>query len=273
MGLDFIIQQQFWLRTTLDLVLVFLILYWIFKVMRGTKGIYFMNGIILLFMIFIVSRYLHLTLFSQLLNQLILMLMVAVPIIFQNELKRGLETLGQKNPIVKWFIKIPVIASESIAIVAEAAEQLSKKRIGALIVFERGNPLPAVSQSGSYIDAVLSKIMIEQIFYPNSPLHDGAILIKANRIEAAGCFLPLDNEISLPQELGSRHRAGLSMASQSDALVVIVSEETGQISLAYHGQLESGYTRETLQSKLDELIYSSDKKMASVAENIKSEVS
>jgi diadenylate cyclase len=270
--LDFIVQQQFWFRTALDLGLVLLILYWIFKVMRGTKGIYFMNGIILLFLIFIASRYLHLTLFSQVLNQLILMLMVAVPIIFQSELKRGLETLGRKNPIVKWFIKVPAIAAKSIAMVAEAAEQLSQKRIGALIVFERGNPLPVVTQSGSYIDAVLSKILIEQFFYPNSPLHDGAVLIRENRIQAAGCFLPLDNEIALPQELGSRHRAGLSLASQSDALVVIISEETGRISLAYHGLLESGYTRETLQSKLEELTHVSDKGPVAAGETVQSEV-
>jgi diadenylate cyclase len=201
------------------------------------------------------------------------MLMVAVPIIFQSELKRGLETLGRKNPIMKWFIKIPVIASESIVTVAETAEALSQKRVGALIVFERGNQLPVVFQSGSYIDAVLSKIIIEQIFYPNSPLHDGAILIRENRIQGAGCFLPLDNEINLPQELGSRHRAGLSLASQSDALVVIVSEETGRISLAYHGKLETGFTKESLQSKLEELIHTSEKAAAVVSESVKSEVS
>jgi len=243
------------LRTILDLFLVFAVLRIIFKVMRGTKGLYFVNGLIILFAVFAASRYLNLTLFSQLLNQLMIMLMVALPIIFQSELKQGLEHLGRKNPIVKWFVKPSVIAPESITAVADAAEALAEKRTGALIVIEREDRLETVAASGSYIDAVLSKIMIEQIFYHNSPLHDGAILIKDNRIQAAGCFLPLDNRVELPQEMGSRHRAGLSLALQSDALVVIVSEETGKISLAYNGQIETGYTRERLQHKLTELIH------------------
>lgn len=244
----------FLLQTALDLCLVFGILRIIFKVMRGTKGLYFVNGLIILFAVFAASRYLNLTLFSQLLNQLMTMLMVALPIIFQSELKQGLESLGRKNPIIKWFVKPSVIAPESITAVVDAAENLASKRVGALIVFEREDRLATVFESGSYIDAVLSRIMIEQIFFYNSPLHDGAILIKDNRIQAAGCFLPLDNRVELPQEMGSRHRAGLSLALQSDALVVIISEETGKISLAYNGQIESGYTREQLQNKLVELI-------------------
>ena len=158
--LDFIIAQQHIFRNILDIILVFLILRGLFRIMRGTKGIYFMNGIIILFIIYAGSRYLKLTLFSQLLDQLMLMLMVALPIIFQSELKRGLEMLGRKNPLVRWFIKAPEIAAESIEVVAEAAENMAKRKIGALIVFERGSSLASVSQSGSYIDAVLSKIMI-----------------------------------------------------------------------------------------------------------------
>ncbi len=111
-----------------------------------------------------------------------------------------------------------------------------------------------VKESGSYIDTELTKIMIRQIFYPNSPLHDGAILIKGSRIQSAGCFLPLDNQLTLPEELGSRHRAGLSLSAQTDALVVIVSEETGSISLACNGTLEPGYSSERLKYRLKELI-------------------
>lgn len=252
--IDFLAQQQTILRNILDLFLVYVLLHGLFKVMRGTKGIYFMHGLIVLVLIFAVSRGLKLTLFSWLLDQLMLILMVGLPIIFQGELKRGLEYLGRKNPIVYWFIKTPTLAPESINAVSEAVVWLAQKRTGALIVFERENPLPGVTDSGSYIDALLSKIMIEQIFYHNSPLHDGALVIKDNRIHSAGCFLPLDNGIDLPQELGSRHRAGLSLALQSDAVVIIVSEETGRISVAVNGVLETGYTKERLQSKLAELM-------------------
>jgi diadenylate cyclase len=242
------------LLTIIDILLVLLVLNYLFKMMRGTKGILFLNAIIIIFLVYTSSKYFHLTMFSWMLEQLMLILVVALPIIFQNELKRVLETLGSRNPIIKWFIKPPGIAVESIDIVADAVENLSAEKIGALIVFEREDSLVVVSESGSYIDTALTKIMIRQIFYPNSPLHDGAVLIKGSRIQSAGCFLPLDNQLPLPQELGSRHRAGLSLSAQTDALVVIVSEETGSISLACSGILEPGYSSERLKFRLRELI-------------------
>jgi diadenylate cyclase len=250
---QFIFTQHIVL-TLIDLLLVLMVVYQLFKMMRGTKGFLFLNALIIIFVVYATSKYFHLVMFSWLLEQIMLILMVALPIIFQNELKHVLETLGSRNPIIKWFIKPPVIAVESIDIVADAADNLSTEKIGALIVFEREDPLLVVKESGSYIDTELTKIMIRQIFYPNSPLHDGAILIKGSRIQSAGCFLPLDNQLSLPQELGSRHRAGLSLSAQTDALVVIVSEETGSISLACNGVLEPGYSSERLKYRLKELI-------------------
>lgn len=248
----FLLNQHI-LLTIFDILLVLLVLNRLFKMMKGTKGILFLNAIVTLFLVYATSKWLNLVMFSWLLEQLMLILIVALPIIFQNELKRMLETLGRNNPMIKWFIKPPVIAVETIDIVVETVEELSKQKIGALIVFEREDPLTVVNDSGSYIDAVLTKIVIEQIFYPNSPLHDGAILIKGSRVQAAGCFLPLDNQLPLPQELGSRHRAGLSLSAQSDAIVVVVSEETGGISLANHGVLETGYSSEYLKYRLHEL--------------------
>ncbi len=241
-----------------DISLVLLILMQLFKIMRGTKGIFLLNGIVILFLTYIASVSLGLKLLSTLLNWIMMMLIVALPIIFQNELKRALEMLGRKNPMVKWFLKPPAIASQSIDVVAEAVETMAKQRIGALIVFEREDPLLVVSESGSPIDGTLTSLLLQQLFYPNSPLHDGAVVIKGNRIQAAGCFLPLDNQLQLPQMLGSRHRAGLSLSTQSDALVAIVSEETGGISLAYHGHLERGLTRDTLSARLRELIEQAD---------------
>lgn len=240
--------------TIIDVILVLFVLYYLFKILKGTKGIFFLNAIMILFLIYASSRFLSLTLFNALLEQIMLMLFVALPIIFQNELKRALEVLGQKNPILQWLIKPPEIPTESIEIVAEAVVSLSKHKHGALIVFERNDPLPMVKQSGSYLDSALSQIVLEQIFYPNSPLHDGAVVIKGNRVQAAGCFLPLDNQLILAQELGSRHRAGLSLAAQSDALVIIVSEETGSISLAFNGLLETGYNSERIKYRLIELV-------------------
>ena len=260
------------IKEIIDVSLVLLILIQLFKIMKGTKGIFFLNAIIILFLVYSSSKLLNLVYFSYLLEQIMLILFVALPIIFQNELKRALETLGRKNPLVKWFIKPPVIAVESIDMVAEAAESLAKQKIGALIVLERENPLPVVHESGSYIDGILNKILIKQIFYPNSPLHDGAIVIKSNRIQSAGCFLPLDNELTLPQELGSRHRAGLSLATQTDAIVVVVSEETGVVSLAYNGVLERGYSTERLKFTLKELIMQAKPYAANLKNELNTEV-
>ncbi len=246
--------DQHILLTIIDVILVLFVLYYLFKILKGTKGIFFLNAILILFLIYASSRFLSLTLFNALLEQIMLMLFVALPIIFQNELKRALEVLGQKNPILQWLIKPPEIPTESIEIVAEAVESLSKHKHGALIVFERNDPLPMVKESGSFLDGALSQILVEQIFYPNSPLHDGAVVIKGNRVQAAGCFLPLDNQLILPQELGSRHRAGLSLSTQSDALVIIVSEETGNISLAVNGQLETGHSSDQIKYRLIEAV-------------------
>ncbi|MCL6591814.1 MAG: diadenylate cyclase CdaA [Firmicutes bacterium] len=257
--LKFLLNQNT-LIFILDILLVALILNRLFKLLQGTKGIFFLNGIIILYFATVASDFLKLKYLGLLLQWMMYVLIVGLPIIFQPELKRALETLGRKNPIIKWFVKSPVIAVESIDIAASAAERLSQQKIGALIVFEREDLLPVVRESGSYIDAILSRIMIQQVFYPNSPLHDGAIVIKGNRILAAGCFLPLDNQLPLPQELGSRHRAGLTLSTQSDAIVIIVSEETGDISLAYNGVLNSGFNYERLKTTLRELIYPSQTK-------------
>jgi diadenylate cyclase len=236
-----------------DVLLVFGVILLIFRWMRGTKAIFFMNAAVILFLVYAVSRYLNLILFTQLLTTLILMLVVSLPIIFQSELKRMVEVLGEKNPLIKQLVKPRPPAAESIGIIAAAAAELSQKRIGALIVLQQQNSLSVVHQSGTTLDAVLSRILIEQIFHPKSPLHDGAIVIKDNRIQTAGCFLPLDNGLALPQELGSRHRAGLSLSAQCDALVIIISEETGKISLAHNGVLKV-FSVENLALKLYELL-------------------
>ena len=250
------------IRTTIDLLLVLLILTRLFKWLKGTKGIFFINAIIILYLANIASDALSLKYLGVLFQWIMTMLVVALPIIFQHELRQILEYLGRRNPIIKWFVKAPNIPIQSIDIVAEAVEGLAKNKVGALIVFEREDFLAVVRNSGSSIDTAVSKILIEQIFYPGSPLHDGAVVIKGNRMVAAGCFLPLDNQLSLPQKLGSRHRAGLSLSNQSDALVIIVSEESGSISLANNGKIVTGLSGEQLKTALRELSYPAESKTA-----------
>lgn len=257
-------------RTIIDLLLVLLILSRFFKWLKGTKGIFFVNAIIILYLANIASDALSLKYLGVLFQWIMTMLVVALPIIFQHELRQILEYLGRRNPIIKWFVKDPNIAIQAIDIVAAAVEGLAKSRVGALIVFEREDFLSVVRESGSRIDASLSKILIEQIFYPGSPLHDGAVVIKGNRIIAAGCFLPLDNQLILPQRLGSRHRAGLSLSNQSDALVIIVSEESGSISLANDGKLVTGLNGEQVKLALRELSYPESKGTPTGSKNVES---
>ncbi len=248
----FKLYGSIFLRLT-DIFLVLLVINSLWKMMKGTKGIFFLNAIIILLLVYMASKALNFELFSSLLEYLMIIMIVGMPILFPMELKKAVESLGTHNPIAKFFIKPPTIATESIEVVAEAAESLSRKRIGGLLVFEWEDSLLNVVESGLNLDAVLSKILLEQIFYPNSPLHDGAILVKGNRIRAAGCFLPLDNQLFLPHNLGSRHRAGLTISAQTDALVVIVSEETGEISIAYKGCLFKMSNAEQVKIKLKEI--------------------
>lgn len=253
------------MRTIIDLLLVLLILTRLFKWLKGTKGIFFINAIIILYLANIASDALSLKYLGVLFQWIMTMLVVALPIIFQHELKQILEYMGRRNPIIKWFVKASDIAIEAIDIVAEAVGSLSENKVGALIVFEREDLLAVVRDSGSSMDAAINKILIEQIFYPGSPLHDGAIVIKGNRIVAAGCFLSLDNQLILPQKLGSRHRAGLSLSTQSDALVIIVSEESGGISYANDGKLVTGLNCEKIKVALRELIYPVESKTGSTS--------
>lgn len=254
--LDILVSQQGFWRGLLDVLLALMVLLAIFRTLRGTKGIYFINGLLVLFFFFVISRYFQLILFSQLLDQITTALIVALPIIFQSELKRGMEQLGEKNPFIKWLRAQKNLKVENIDVVVEAVFAMAQKKIGALIVFERETPLLTVMQSGSKIDAGITPIMLEQLFFKGSPLHDGAALVVENRIIAAGCFLPLDNSIVLDQSFGSRHRAALSLALQTDAVVVVISEETGNVAVAYNGKLETKYSAEQLSSKLKTLLQS-----------------
>jgi diadenylate cyclase len=242
------------LKSLIDIALVLLILVQLFRMLRGTKGIYLLNGIVVLFIVYTFSIAAGLPYFSFILSGLMLVMIVALPILFQSELKHGLELLGRRNPLIRRLLNSPTIAPEGITIVSEAVEHLARTRTGALIVFEREDPLFAAGESGSTIDALLSRILLEQIFYPNSPLHDGAVIVKGDRIRAAGCFLPLDTQLQLPQKLGSRHRAGLSLATQTDAVVVIISEETGAISLAAGGTLDTNLAVADLTLRLRGLL-------------------
>lgn len=221
----------------IDLLLSSFLFYIIYTLLKGTKAIPLLKGLGVIFFFSVVSQKLNLKTFSGLLQFLLGAVVFATPVLFQPELRRALEQLGKRNFLNRWFPFFSSHSSEVLESVAGAAEELAASYIGGLIVLEREADLKDIEDSGHKLDAVVSKVLIRQIFEKNTPLHDGAVLVRGSRIAAAGCLLPLSQRINLPPELGTRHRAGIGLSEQSDALVIIISEERGAVSVAKSGQL------------------------------------
>lgn len=238
--------------TIIDVVIASLIIYQIVKMLAGTRAISILKGLILIVILRYSTGKLGLVMVSSLFDRLMTMLTVALPILFYPELRRGLEELGRGQIIMSraWSIGKGPISPETVEEVAKATARLSADRTGALIVIEKDHKLTDVAETGTPIDALVSSELLLNIFTKNTPLHDGACILRGDRLIAAGCFLPLSDSPKLARELGTRHRAAVGISEESDAVVVAVSEETGIISLAYHGELERGLARETLKREL-----------------------
>ncbi len=245
--------MTFWdiVRTVLDISIVAYVLYRLLLLIRGTRAVQLIKGVTVLLIAWWASSLLNLSAVNFLFDKVSLALVVALPIIFQPELRRALEQLGRGG-----FFKgpAPVLAAEDldrvIREVVRAAGVLSKNKTGALIVLERESGLKEISETGTAIDGRVSAELLINIFMPHTPLEDGAVLLRGERIVAAGCFLPLSENPDLDRDLGTRHRAAVGLTEDSDALVVVVSEETGSISLANAGKLIRHLDQEGLQEML-----------------------
>lgn len=239
------------LLALLDIFVVALIFFWLLTVARGTRAMPLLRGIaILLGMIAVLSSTLNLTALRRLLEIAFPALIIAVPVIFQPELRRALEQLGQ----TRTWLNLPFSNTEedtgkTIDEIVRAVVQLSRQRIGALIVIERETGLQEYADRGVPEDAILTRQTLIQIFTPNTPLHDGAVIVRRDRILAAACVLPL-TEAPIGGTLGTRHRAAVGISEQSDAIAIVVSEETGQISMAVGGRLVRDLTHEKLKGSL-----------------------
>lgn len=238
----------------LDIVLVTFVLYYFIKLFRQTRAIHLLKGIALLAVFYLAVSALDLSTSSFLFSRLFGDIVIVTVILFQPEIRHALESFGRGD-----FTKFNLFSSHSTAstqqlqasasYVSKAVANMSEKKVGALIVFEGRSPLGEIVSTGSEVNAAISVALLENIFYPKAPLHDGAVVIRNNAIEAAGCILPLtQNNIS--RELGTRHRAALGMSEHTDALVVVVSEETGAISVAKNSVL----TRDITSGELYETI-------------------
>ncbi len=220
-----------------DIILVAFILYYIYKLIRDTRALSLLKGLIIMGAVALVSRLLDLHVVNWLLQQSLTVIMFALPVVFQPELRRALEKLG-RGTFMGTRTSVPEKELDgAIDEVLSAAKNMSRDNIGALIVFEREVGLGDYIDTGIAIDGVVSRELLENIFVPNTPLHDGAVIIRGHRIMSAGCLLPLTADRNLSTELGTRHRAAIGLSEQTDAVVLVVSEETGKISYSYGGHI------------------------------------
>jgi len=223
------------LRSFLDIFIVALILYLVLILLRGTTAMSLLRGIItILVFVLIVGNVFQLTVLNWLVRNSITALLVAIPIIFQPELRRALERIGRTGLRGSSSYRG---GEELIDSIAFACRKLADRRYGALIVIERETGLQEYADTGIEIDGIVTTELLVNIFFPNSPLHDGAVILRDNRLVAASCVLPLSENPGGEQSLGTRHRAAIGIAERTDALSLVVSEETGMISVANNGRL------------------------------------
>lgn len=228
------------LLTVIEVSILWFVIYRIFVFLKGTKAVYLLRGIIILIVCFFVFEKLNLVVLSWLLTKLFAFFLLLMVIIFQPEVREGLIRLGKRHI---FYVEPPKEELEkSLRVIITAVGDLSRKKIGALLAIQREMGLKSYIESGVTLDASLTSELLQNIFYPSAPLHDGAVIVKDVKVVAAACLLPLSDNPNFEKTTGMRHRAGVGLSEHSDALVIIVSEETGSISLAINGQLTRNLT-------------------------------
>jgi diadenylate cyclase len=230
------VVPQFTWASLVDILLVALIFYGLFRLFQGTQAVALLRGILVIALVFVLaaSRF---TAFGWVMRNTLPVILVAIPVIFQPELRRALERLGRTAPVIVGRGGRETATQQAIHQIVLAVETLARERTGALLVLEGDTGLEEYIESGERVDAGISARILLTIFFPGTPLHDGAVIIRGDRIVAAACVLPLTQRDLADSSLGTRHRAAVGVTEQNDALVIIVSEETGIISLARSGRI------------------------------------
>ena len=252
---DYIVNQlsSVGISDFIDILSVTFIFYYSFKFIRDRRAGKVASGILLMIFILFISDIAGLRTLNFILSNIFQVGLIALIVVFQPELRSALEKIGSgsfKRMNIKFDPNTNSELKRSITEICVAAENLSQEKTGALIVMERHTKLGDVIKTGTTIDAVASNFLLSNIFYDKAPLHDGAVIIRNSKIFAAGCFLPLSTNNDIVKTLGTRHRAGLGMSENSDAIVIIISEETGIISVAIDGVLKRGFSRKSLEDYL-----------------------
>ncbi|MCX7988162.1 MAG: diadenylate cyclase CdaA [Thermodesulfovibrio sp.] len=234
----------------IDIVIVSYIIYKIFLLVKGTRAARMLVGVGVLLTLSLISRFLELYTLDWLIQSFWTQIVIVLIILFQPEIRKALAQMGE-TPLFHRFSSAEEM--KTIEEIVKASHSLANRKIGALIVFERDVSLSEYIEIGVPLDAKVTKELLMSIFHPSSPIHDGAVIIKGNKALAAGCFLPIKLGADLSKTYGTRHRAALGITEETDAVAVIISEETGSISLAVHGQLESNFDMEKLRQRLTNL--------------------
>lgn len=250
----------------IDIVLVAIIIYQLLKMLKETRAIQLVKGIAILFVLMQVSAWMNFTTINYILRNVMQVGLFSVVVIFQPELRSLLERVGRSKvgKLIDFTsqredIELELMTEELV----RATVNMSQTKTGALIVLERETKLGDIIKSGTVINAEVSSSLLENIFVPKTPLHDGAVIIREDRIYTAGCLLPLTSNINLSRELGTRHRAAIGMSEASDAMVIVVSEETGKISVAINGSLTRNLNAQTLKNAIMRALKSEENEKSS----------
>lgn len=243
--------SQLRIQDVIDILVITYIIYRILDFLKETRAEQLIKGIAIILVLTAVSEWLQLYTVNYLLSNFLTVGAIAIIVVFQPELRRGLEHLGRARIFPRNILDLQKNeALESIDAITSAVGSLSRQKIGAIIVIEKNVGLKEIIETGTLINGAITPELLINIFIPNTPLHDGAVVIRHNKIVAAGCFLPLSENMTISKEMGTRHRAALGMSEKSDSLTLIVSEETGTISIAEAGTISRYLDIETLDKIL-----------------------
>lgn len=250
---------NFGIKDAIDILLVALLLYYVYKVMKASRSLYVFTGIVLFVIVWlIVSQVLEMRLLGTIMSQLINVGVIGLIVLFQDDVRKFLYRVGSHRRLRRISMimgmrrKQELREKETIMPIVMACINMARQRVGALIVVERSLNLDYIATSGDLIDSRIDQRLIENIFFKNAPLHDGAMIIAKKRIKAAGCILPVAHDMDIPREFGLRHRAAMGISQDSDAIAIVVSEETGRITVAMNGKLRVRLSAEELESILTE---------------------
>lgn len=246
----------------LDIALVSYLIFKTIELIRNTRAVQLLKGILVILILYGIVRVTNMEMMRMLFDSVVLQVgIVALVVIFQQEIRRAIEQIGKSSIGSFHFFGLSgdgeeqrMQMLETISAVSDACQILRNMKMGALMVFERRDLLNEVIKSGTIIEAKPSKELIGNVFFNKAPLHDGAMIIRNNQVYAAGCILPLTQNTDISSELGTRHRAAIGLSECSDAIVVVVSEETGNISIAQNGRLTRNFTKDTLYAELEKML-------------------